>query len=267
MILSLYVCLPLEKAQIAGWISRRTGVWLQHIYQTAFFFFWTLLIWRSDWTFFSAGSFVMHMFTMLMKMHSYLSTNRVLSGKLKELAKLKQERSKLGVDEKEIQESINQHILELQDDLFPPGATPYPQSVNFRNFTDFLRVPALVYQLDYPRTEKIRWGYVVEKLAGFAGTVVLAYIVISTFILPNLQAANDISVVELIGQLWFPMLFVYLLIFLMIWEYLVNVFAELSRFADRNFYDAWWNSTSFEHFARTWNKVGCPQELPNFGTL
>jgi sterol O-acyltransferase len=26
------------------------------------------------------------------------------------------------------------------------------------------------------------------------------------------------------------------------------------RFADRNFYDDWWNSSSFDQFARKWNK-------------
>lgn len=28
----------------------------------------------------------------------------------------------------------------------------------------------------------------------------------------------------------------------LIWETILNVLAELTHFADRNFYDAWWNS-------------------------
>ena len=29
---------------------------------------------------------------------------------------------------------------------------------------------------------------------------------------------------------------------------------RLTRFADRRFYDDWWNSTTFDEFARNWNK-------------
>lgn len=31
-------------------------------------------------------------------------------------------------------------------------------------------------------------------------------------------------------------------------------FAELSYFADREFYQDWWNSTSWDEFSRKWNK-------------
>lgn len=31
-------------------------------------------------------------------------------------------------------------------------------------------------------------------------------------------------------------------------------FAELSFFADREFYQDWWNSTSWDQFSRRWNK-------------
>lgn len=33
-----------------------------------------------------------------------------------------------------------------------------------------------------------------------------------------------------------------------------NAFAELTRFADRGFYDDWWNATDFSEFSRKWNK-------------
>jgi sterol O-acyltransferase len=33
-----------------------------------------------------------------------------------------------------------------------------------------------------------------------------------------------------------------------------NGFAELTRFADRSFYDDWWNSVNFEDFSKRWNR-------------
>lgn len=38
----------------------------------------------------------------------------------------------------------------------------------------------------------------------------------------------------------------YLLAFYVIFECVLNVFAEATRFADRGFYDAWWNSTTWD---------------------
>ena len=37
-------------------------------------------------------------------------------------------------------------------------------------------------------------------------------------------------------------------------ECICNGFAELSRFADRQFYEDWWNATSWDEFSRKWNK-------------
>jgi sterol O-acyltransferase len=37
-------------------------------------------------------------------------------------------------------------------------------------------------------------------------------------------------------------------------ECICNGFAELSYFADRQFYEDWWNSTSWDEFSRKWNK-------------
>ena len=46
-------------------------------------------------------------------------------------------------------------------------------------------------------------------------------------------------------------------------ECICNGFAELSRFADRQFYEDFWNSTSQDEFARKWNRCVAPL-LPLF---
>lgn len=40
----------------------------------------------------------------------------------------------------------------------------------------------------------------------------------------------------------------------LIWETILNVLAELTFFADRSFYGAWWNSVTWDQFARDWNR-------------
>jgi hypothetical protein len=44
----------------------------------------------------------------------------------------------------------------------------------------------------------------------------------------------------------FRFITLYLLAFYVIFECVLNVFAEVTRFADRGFYDAWWNSTTWD---------------------
>lgn len=41
--------------------------------------------------------------------------------------------------------------------------------MTYRNFIDFLLVPTVVYEPEYPRTEKVRILYVIEKFFAFAG--------------------------------------------------------------------------------------------------
>ena len=42
--------------------------------------------------------------------------------------------------------------------------------------------------------------------------------------------------------------------FNMIFENYLNFFGEITYFADRGFYEEWWNSTGYEEFNRKWNK-------------
>lgn len=78
------------------------------------------------------------------------------------------------------------------------------------------------------------------------------------------DAAHKLSVVETLSEsgliflesislLLFPFMITFLLVFLVIFEYVLGAFAEISRFADRQFYSDWWNSTDWMQFSREWN--------------
>jgi sterol O-acyltransferase len=57
-----------------------------------------------------------------------------------------------------------------------------------------------------------------------------------------------------VSDLLFPLLLEQLLAWYVIWECTLNVIAEITLFADRNFYGAWWNSVSWDQYARNWNR-------------
>lgn len=137
----------------------------------------------------------------------------------------------------------------------------WPYSVSVADFTYFQLVPTLVYQLAYPSTERVRPLYVLERILATFGTFLVIYVITVNWIIPvRLEPDSNLFVVFV--RLSVPMILCvrrmadqYLFIFYLIFECVCNGFAELTRFADREFYQDWWNSTSMAEFSRKWNTV------------
>lgn len=85
------------------------------------------------------------------------------------------------------------------------------------------------------------------------------------FIIPVLDNSHDrlsktrnwidgaLIFAETVSTLLFPFMVTFLLVFLVIFEYVLGAFAEITRFADRQFYSDWWNSLDWLEFSREWN--------------
>ncbi|TIC70439.1 MBOAT-domain-containing protein [Wallemia mellicola] len=132
-----------------------------------------------------------------------------------------------------------------------PSKISYPNNVTFGNFLDYLLVPTLVYELEYPRTEKVRLWYVIEKTLATFGTFYILYVISEHYISPKMPRPEE-SFARTWLDLCIPFLCNYVL--LLSFECICNAFAELTRFADREFYQDWWNATTWDQFARKWNK-------------
>ena len=63
------------------------------------------------------------------------------------------------------------------------------------------------------------------------------------------------QIVVLFAEFYLPVMVQYMICFLLIFEFVANFYAELSGFADRQFYQDFWNATNFDEFARKWNRV------------
>ncbi|KAH7908928.1 MBOAT, membrane-bound O-acyltransferase family-domain-containing protein [Hygrophoropsis aurantiaca] len=151
--------------------------------------------------------------------------------------------------------SIAKEFSEMESELVSSGPhhVRWPETITLRNFAIYQVIPTLVYELEYPRTDRIRPVYVFEKTVAFMGSFALLYTVTESFILP-LTPTPDQSFFRSLLDLALPFMIAYLLLFYIIFECICNGFAELSYFADRQFYDDWWNSTSWDEFSRKWNK-------------
>ncbi|EOR04762.1 Cytoplasmic dynein 1 intermediate chain 1 [Wallemia ichthyophaga EXF-994] len=150
---------------------------------------------------------------------------------------------------------VASEINELTSHITSHGPTKisYPDNVTLANFLDYLLIPTLVYELEYPRTERVRLWYVIEKTLATFGTFYILYMISEHYISPKMPRPEE-SFARTWLDLCIPFLCNYVLLFYIIFECICNAFAELTRFADREFYEDWWNATTWDQFARKWNK-------------
>ncbi|PNY27987.1 O-acyltransferase [Tolypocladium capitatum] len=146
------------------------------------------------------------------------------------------------------------------------AADAYPCNLTFVKHYKWIPLPTVVYELGYPRTETISWGYVAEKLVAVVGILFVMIQVSQYSIYPVAMKTMQMkeSGVPLSGRfkefpwllidLIFPFMMEYLLVWYLIWEAILNTLAELTFFADRSFYGPWWNCVSWDQFARDWNR-------------
>ncbi|KAF2477005.1 MBOAT-domain-containing protein [Lindgomyces ingoldianus] len=294
MVASTALSLPLHKLYMSSFGVFRwnnLGMAIQSIYQAAWLTFWCSFPFIRDWSWTAQVFFTLHLLAIFMKMHSYAFYNGHLSETRRRLNDLDtpdtaskaaayrypQPRTHLqeipqSPSQAQNSQSVNgEKLRQLREDLAfelasPLGHVSYPQNLTLYNYADFIFCPTLCYELEYPRTPRIRWMEVFYKTLAVFGCIFLMTVTTEEFILPvldesavRLQASQSISdfgliMGETIGRLLFPFMVTFLLVFLVIFEYVLGAFAEITRFADRQFYADWWNSCDWLEFSREWNK-------------
>eukprot|EP00727_Mastigamoeba_balamuthi_P012215 m51a1_g7616 hypothetical protein (542) ;mRNA; r:278996-281202 len=131
---------------------------------------------------------------------------------------------------------------------------PYPANVTLGGFLEFLAVPTLVYDPAYPRTPRVRPLYAAKEFMQCGVCFLVSYIALKDFLLPTLLKKSSTGLLlEDIIQLSVPSIIVWLLGFYALLHCFLNGMSELTRFADREFYTDWWNSSSLDVFWRRWN--------------
>ena len=212
---------------------------------------------------------LLHSLVLLMKMHSYAFYNgylwstledlHIVEGSLKKLQDGKtKDTSSATVEE------LNELHKFLREELAAQStATPFPTNLTLFNYFEYSMFPTLVYQIDYPRTESINWSYVGEKVAAVFGVFFLMIVLAEKYLypiaiealklrpLPFREKALEYPLILL--NLTLPFTLMYILVFYIIWDAILNAIAELTRFSDREFYGPWWNSITWDQFARDWN--------------
>ncbi|KAK6865053.1 MBOAT family protein [Apiospora arundinis] len=137
----------------------------------------------------------------------------------------------------------------LTDELKGKATDParsYPNNLTLANHYEWIVLPTLVYELEYPRSESINWYYVAEKATAMFGLIFVMIMVSQAYMYPIIMFT-----IKMKDEGWstsrrlqeFPwilsdLVFPFMMEYMLAWS----------------FYDAWWNSVSWDQFARDWNR-------------
>lgn len=135
----------------------------------------------------------------------------------------------------------------------------YPKNITLRNLAYFMVAPTLCYQVSYPRTEKIRKGWVLRQLVKLIIFTGLMGFIAEQYINPTIKNSqhplkgNYLYAIERVLKLSIPTLYFWLCMFYCTFHLWLNIIAELTRFGDRQFYKDWWNAKTVEEYWKMWN--------------
>lgn len=215
-----------------------------------------------DWTWTAQVFLLLHTMVLLMKMHSYAFYNGHLSETERRLQELdspataskapayqypsatpghKRTPSEL----KAIDQTKADEVAILREDLAieltsTMGSVTYPRNLTWYNYVDYIFCPTLCYELEYPRTAGIVWSELGYKTLATFGVIFLLTITSEEFIYPVMTASatrlqtatsfleNALVVAESISLLLFPFMITFLLVFLVIFEFVLGAFAEIT---------------------------------------
>nr|XP_012143017.1 PREDICTED: diacylglycerol O-acyltransferase 1 isoform X1 [Megachile rotundata] len=136
----------------------------------------------------------------------------------------------------------------------------YPDNLNLRDLYYYILAPTLCYELNFPRTQRIRKRFLIKRILE---VVVGCQVVMSLFqqwMVPSVKNSlvpfSNMDVAkasERLLKLAIPNHLVWLCFFYLMFHSFLNLMGELLHFADRNFYCDWWNANNIDTFWRTWN--------------
>ena len=182
------ICLPLIWLFRRPWMPFLVSHIIKHTVQACLVLGSVAFALYRDWPWPQTAVLCLHSVAMYMKMHSYLSYNLELEAALrrsKEIRKifgpeetsgttpdsprdgLRRRRPSSGMADapapspKLVRRMSSNERLDLEAELMElekelvKGKTAYPANLTLFNFIDYLLVPTLVYELEYPRTEKL----------------------------------------------------------------------------------------------------------------
>nr|XP_040149417.1 diacylglycerol O-acyltransferase 1 isoform X2 [Ictidomys tridecemlineatus] len=123
----------------------------------------------------------------------------------------------------------------------------YPDNLTYRDLYYFIFAPTLCYELNFPRSPRIRKRFLLRRLLEMLFFTQLQVGLIQQWMVPTIQNSMkpfkdmDYSrIIERLLKLAVPNHLIWLIFFYWLFHSCLNAVAELMQFGDREFYRDWW---------------------------
>ena len=138
--------------------------------------------------------------------------------------------------------------------------TTWPDNLNIYDIYFFWLAPTLCYELNFPRTSRIRTTFLIRRALEVVVGINVGMAVVQQYIIPSVVnslmsfAMMDVNKAsERLLKLALPNHLLWLLFFYIIFHSVMNTSGEILGFADRDFYHDWWNASNLGKFWSLWN--------------
>ncbi|XP_034824909.1 diacylglycerol O-acyltransferase 1 isoform X2 [Maniola hyperantus] len=249
------VSLLIEKAMAVDIITPNTGIGLQVFNIIAEISLPVIVLYFKgpDFSFVGKTTVCMIYLVLFLKLWSYVQTNHwCRQGK-----KTKQYKNTL---RRQSLSAPNWKPLEDEKADGKSGLVKYPDNLSLKDLFYFILAPTLCYELNFPRTTRIRKRFLIKRIIEVVFGVNLVLALFQQWMIPSVTNAVDpfsqmsfIKITERLLKLAVPNHLIWLCFFYLCFHSFLNLMGELLHFADRNFYNDWWNANNIAEFWSSWN--------------
>ncbi|XP_056153914.1 diacylglycerol O-acyltransferase 1a isoform X2 [Lampris incognitus] len=244
IIAALYV----ERRLAVGTISETTGLILHILNLVSLLIFPSAIVLSINSMTPVGGVLSLGIYTMLfLKVYSYKDTNRWC----REIRHAKAKR---------LTRSYSCPSVARSNGSAVHAHVSYPGNLTYRDIYYFVFAPTLCYELNFPKSSRIRKSFLLRRLFEMLFFIQLLVGLIQQWMVPTIQNSMkplqemDFSrMVERLLKLAVPNHLIWLIFFYWFFHSSMNFVAELMQFGDREFYKDWWNSESVTYFWANWN--------------
>ncbi|XP_045458752.1 diacylglycerol O-acyltransferase 1 [Melitaea cinxia] len=254
------ICLLIEKAIAVEILSEKLGLTLQILNILTEISLPVIVLYFKglEFSFVGITAVCMIYLVLFLKLWSYFQTNHWCRQGMKG----KQYKNKLR------RQSLSVFVLQIgllesedeKNDLASSGLVKYPDNLTLKDLFYFLLAPTLCYELNFPRTTRIRKRFLIKRIIEVVFGVNLVLALFQQWMIPSVTNAVDpfsemsfVKVTERLLKLAVPNHLIWLCFFYLSFHSFLNLVGEIMHFADRKFYSDWWNANNIAVFWSNWN--------------
>lgn len=256
-IVPIVLSLLIEKGIAVDLIPNKFGIILQitHLLLMVLLPIAVLHYRGNDFSFVGITSVCMLYLIIFLKLWSYTQTNYWCRlGLKKKYSDTKLRRQSLSAPNWKSKEDL------INDTPAAARLTKYPDNLNLKDLVYFMLAPTLCYELNFPRTARIRKRFVIKRVLELFFGINLALALFQQWMIPTITNSVEtftkmdvIRITERLLKLAVPNHLLWLCFFYLTFHSFLNLMGELLQFADRKFYGDWWNANNISVFWSTWN--------------